>query len=148
MRLEPMFCVERFSKALCWHCSVQDKENQEDAPEHQEDIEANELPETSFQVGILWITTGMEILTLIWLGFVQDVENAGQAAKEPIRESVCPTRLHRYDLILLDVIIDSWYVKWLLTALLHLCNEQNLALESTGEEFKDFLITRPSWKQF
>merc|ERR1719370_2212828 len=29
-------------------------------------------------------------------------------------------------------------------ALLHLCNEQNLALESTGDEFKDFTISRPS----
>merc|ERR1719384_440884 len=29
-------------------------------------------------------------------------------------------------------------------ALLHLCNEQNLALESTGDEFKDFTISRPT----
>ena len=29
---------------------MQDKENQEDAPEHQEDGDTNELPETSFQV--------------------------------------------------------------------------------------------------
>ena len=44
---------------------VQDKENQEDAPENQEDIEANELPETSFQVWIRCeITTVMETLML------------------------------------------------------------------------------------
>ena len=40
------------------------------------------------------------------LGFVQDLENAGQAAKESIRESVCPPRLHRYDFPLFtDVMI-------------------------------------------
>merc|ERR1711872_950477 len=92
-------------KSATWKILTQDKENQEDAPEHQEDIEANELPETSFQD--LYKTLKMP-------------------GKLPKNQS------------------ENLSVPLAFIALLHLCNEQNLALESTGEEFKDFLITRPS----
>jgi len=86
-------------------CNTQDKENQEDAPENQEDSDANELPETSFQA--LYKTLKMP-------------------GKLPKNQS------------------ENLSVPLAFIALLHLCNEQNLALESTGDEFKDFTISRPS----
>merc|ERR1719347_2104279 len=95
-------------KSATWkiltQASSEDKENQEDAPEHQEDIEANELPETSFQD--LYKTLKMP-------------------GKLPKNQS------------------ENLSVPLAFIALLHLCNEQNLALESTGDEFKDFTISRP-----
>ena len=52
------------------------------------------------------VNGNIDVESLI-LGFVQDLENARQATKEPIRESVCPTRFHRYAPLLSDVMIDS-----------------------------------------
>ena len=77
------------------------------------------------------------------VGLVQDAENAGKATKEPVGELICTSRLHRYNL---HSIVGILRLMTSFAALLHLCNEQNLALESTGDEFKDFTISRPSWK--
>jgi len=96
-------CCSSCLPFLC--CDIQDKENQEDAPENQEDADSNELPETSFQA--LYKTLKMP-------------------GKLPKNQS------------------ENLSVPLAFIALLHLCNEQNLALESTGEEFKDFTISRPS----
>ena len=46
------------------YCNTQDKENQEDAPEHQEDADTNELPETSFQVPLTTALLTAPILRL------------------------------------------------------------------------------------
>ena len=79
---------------LCFNS--QDKENQEDAPENQEDSDANELPETSFQVLFINLHQPVSRFNTFCIGLVQDAENAGKATKEPVRELICTSCLHRY----------------------------------------------------
>merc|ERR1719384_2311218 len=97
--------IKEASWRILTQASSEDKENREDVPENQEDSDANELPETSFQA--LYKTLKMP-------------------GKLPKNQS------------------ENLSVPLAFIALLHLCNEQNLALESTGDEFKDFTISRPT----